>query len=90
MFRRVLQRGIDSGDFRAVDLDYTVRIVMAPLVMLALWRHSFACCEHTELDPQRYLAAYLDALLHGLQHDSARPRAVKNKKEISHVKRRKA
>jgi AcrR family transcriptional regulator len=90
MFRRVLQRGIDSGDFREIDLDYTVRIMLAPLVMLALWQHSFACCEATELDPRRYLEAYLDALLHGLQRTTARPRAAKNKKEIANAKRRKA
>ena len=67
MFRRVLQRGHDSGEFRQVDLDSTVHVALAPLVMLALWRHSFACCEPEKLQPLRYLDAYIDLLLHSLR-----------------------
>jgi AcrR family transcriptional regulator len=67
MFRRVLQRGIDAGEFREVDVDHLVHVALAPLVMLALWRHSFACCEHEQLQPERYLDTYLDMLLHSLR-----------------------
>ncbi len=66
MFRRVLQRGIDAGEFRQVDVDHLVHVALAPLVMLSVWRHSFACCEHEQLQPQCYLDTYLDMLLHGL------------------------
>jgi AcrR family transcriptional regulator len=66
MFRRVLQRGSDAGEFREVDVDYLVHVALAPLVMLAVWRHTFACCEPQKLQPERYLESYLDMLLHGL------------------------
>ena len=66
MFRRVLQRGIDAGEFREVDVDHLVHVALAPLVMLSVWRHSFAYCEHEQLQPQCYLDTYLDMLLHGL------------------------
>jgi len=66
MFRRVLQRGADAGEFREVDVDYLVHVALAPLVMLAVWRHSFACCEKEELQPERYLDSYLDMFLHSL------------------------
>jgi hypothetical protein len=66
MFRRVLQRGIDAGEFREVDVDHLVHVALAPLVMLAVWSHSFACCEREQLQPQRYLDSYLDLLLHSL------------------------
>ncbi|MCC6533989.1 MAG: TetR/AcrR family transcriptional regulator [Burkholderiales bacterium] len=63
---RLLQRGMDSGEFRSVDADYMQRIAMAPLVMLNLWMHSFSRYDAYALDPPRYLAAYLDILLAGL------------------------
>ena len=66
LFRRVLQRGTDSGEFRAVDVDHLVHVALAPLVMLAIWNHSFACCERERLHPQRYIDSYLDLLLHSL------------------------
>ena len=67
LFRRVLQRGTASGEFRAVDIDHLVHVALAPLVMLAVWSHSFACCEQEALHPQRYIDSYLDMLLHGLR-----------------------
>lgn len=66
LFRQVLQRGNDSGEFRAVDVDHLVHVALAPLVMLSVWRHSFACCEQKQLRPERYLDSYLDMLLHSL------------------------
>jgi len=71
MLRRVLQRGADAGEFRAVDVDHLVHVALAPLVMLAVWRHSFACCEREQLQPDRYLDTYLDMLLHGLHKAQA-------------------
>ena len=71
MFRRVLQRGADAGEFREVDIDHLVHVTLAPLVMLAVWRHSFACCEREKLQPRRYLDAYLDMLLHSLSKPQA-------------------
>ncbi len=71
MFGRVLQRGADTGEFREVDLDHVVHVALAPLVMLAVWGHSFACCEQEKLHPLRYLDAYLDMLLHSLQKTQA-------------------
>jgi len=66
MFRRVLKRGADAGEFREVDVDHMVHVALAPLVMLSVWSHSFACCERKQLQPQRYIDSYLDLLLHGL------------------------
>ena len=69
MFRRVLQRGADAGEFREIDVDHLVHVALAPLVMLAVWSHSFACCEKEQLQPQRYLDSYLDMLLHSLRKE---------------------
>lgn len=65
---RILQRGMDRGEFRTVDLEYGIYIVLAPLIFLAMSKHSMGACvgPGRALNPQKYLAAQLDALLHGL------------------------
>ena len=80
MFRRVLQRGTEAGEFRQVDVDHLVRVALAPLVMLSVWGHSFACCEQERLQPERYLDAYLDMLLHSLKIPQAPERKHARKK----------
>jgi AcrR family transcriptional regulator len=67
IFRSVLRRGVDTGEFREVDSEHLVHVALAPLVMLSVWSHSFACCLQEQLQPQRYIDSYLDMLLHGLQ-----------------------
>lgn len=64
---RILQRGITSGEFRPMDLPYGVYLVLAPMLFLAMWRHSVGsgCGSPQQLDPKKYLAAQLDMLLHG-------------------------
>lgn len=37
----LLRRGIESGEFRPVAIDPGVRLIVAPLLMSALWRTSF-------------------------------------------------
>jgi len=81
MFRRVLRRGTDAGEFREVDVDQMVRVALAPLVMLSVWRHSFGSCEREPLQPERYLESYLDLLLHSLRKPQA-PEANHDRKEI--------
>ncbi|MBY6260661.1 TetR/AcrR family transcriptional regulator [Azospirillum sp. 412522] len=37
----LLRRGIESGEFRPMAIDPTVRLIVAPLLMSAVWRTSF-------------------------------------------------
>lgn len=64
----ILKRGIAREEFRPMDLTHGVYLVLAPLLFLAMWKHSLgACCgDHAQLDPQKYLTAQLNMLLHGL------------------------
>lgn len=66
LVRRALRLGIEQGCFRPVDDELIVNVLMAPLIHLATWRHSFACCEPKRTDPRAYLEAYLDLVFHGL------------------------
>ena len=61
-----LERGAASGEFRRVDPDYAWRIVIAPLLLAIIWKHSFQAFEREPLDLRRHLEAQLDLLLNGL------------------------
>ena len=67
LIQRILQRGVARGEFHPMDFTYGAYLVLAPMLFLALWKHSLGICggDHTPLDPQKYLAAQLDMLLHG-------------------------
>ena len=65
---RILQRGIDRGEFRVIDLQYTAYNIMGAMVFLMNMKHSLGAClplEH-QLDPERFIAAQADILLQGL------------------------
>lgn len=66
-----LELGAAKGVFRQVDVEAQVQIILAPLLMLAIWGHSFACCAGAGIDPQRYLEAALDLILNGLRQAPA-------------------
>ena len=65
---RVLQRGVDRGEFRAIDMKYGVYIVLAPMLFLAMWKHSLgACCNAgARLVPEDYIALQVETILNGL------------------------
>lgn len=72
IFKAAIKRGIDSGEFRPVDLEYTPHICAAPVLMLMLWRNSFDLCGVQKMDPDTYLDIHTDMLVRGLLAD--RPR----------------
>jgi TetR/AcrR family transcriptional regulator len=65
---RVIQRGIQSGEFRSVDLNYAVFSILAPLMFLIMWKHSmhFCCAEGADIDPAKYLRTQADIVVQGL------------------------
>jgi len=72
LFARVLRRGIDAGEFRPVDVEYTVRIAMAPIVMGLIWKHSMVKCQIDAIDFDRQLATLIDVTLHGVMREPAK------------------
>jgi TetR/AcrR family transcriptional regulator len=73
LVRRVLQRGIDRGEFRAVDMQHAIYAVMAPLLFLVMWKHSMGpCCEAASaIDPEKFIAQHADLMVRGLLKDKA-------------------
>ncbi len=68
LVRRILQRGVDRGEFRVPDMDYAIFSISAPMIFLIMMKHSLGACmpQHYPLDPARYIASQVDTLLHGL------------------------
>jgi len=67
LLSRVLQFGIGRGEFRAVELDDTVRCIFAPLLLAMLCRHSLGRHEPTGFDPDSLCETHLQLLLNGLK-----------------------
>jgi AcrR family transcriptional regulator len=63
----VLRRGIESGEFRPVDVDHVIYCVIGPLIFSVLWQHSLGPHDDRPLDVQAVCRAHLDLLLHGLR-----------------------
>ncbi len=66
LLRTAVARGVEAGVFRPVNMEVIATLVVAPLIHLALWRHSFAACCGDRVDVAAYLDAHLDLVLHGL------------------------
>lgn len=66
LLRSVLQRGIASGEFRALDVETAIDVIIAPLLMLVIWRYSLRFCGR-EIDPETYLGTHFDLLVNGLR-----------------------
>jgi TetR/AcrR family transcriptional regulator len=68
LIRRILQRGVDRGEFRSIDMEHAVYMVLAPMLFLMSWKHSFGACgsNTTSLDPEKYLELQVQTLLYGL------------------------
>ncbi len=68
LLRRLLQRGIDRGEFRPLNLDQAVYSLIAPMIFLLMWKHSLGMCltADQQLDPVAFLDNQVDLLLHGM------------------------
>ena len=62
-----LERGMASGEFRPMPVETAIDVVIAPVLMLLIWRFSLARCQSREADPRQYLALHMDLLRQGLR-----------------------
>ena len=69
LLRRIVQRGIDRGEFRAVHVPRTVHLIVAPLVQMVTWRLTLGhCCPYTHEDkPMALIELHADLITRGLQ-----------------------
>ncbi len=70
MISRMLERGIERGEFRKIDVNQAKSVVCAPMLMLMMWKHSFGSCRLDPVSPEDYLNSFIDLFLHGVLRDS--------------------
>lgn len=68
LIRRILQRGVDSGEFDVPDMDYAIYTLLSPMIFLMLSQHASGGCTPCgqALEPKRYVSALAHTLVHGL------------------------
>lgn len=66
MIERALKRGMQRGELRKLDTEQVRHVIGAPVIMLMLWKHSFALCESKPISPIAYLNTFIDLLFDGL------------------------
>ena len=65
-FESLLQRAIDRGEFRPVDVKMMTQVLIAPVITLIMWKHSIGPCDQDDLDPYAFIECFLNTTLHGL------------------------
>ena len=81
MVSQLVQRGIERGDFRQVNVPEVVHALIAPMLFLVMHKHSIGACGmgHT-IEPKLFIATHIDLVLHGLVQRDASPQVSKTRK----------
>jgi AcrR family transcriptional regulator len=62
----IIRRGIARGEFRKIEPQHAARLCVAPMLIIMLWRTTFAQFDETPYDYQGLIDAHLQTLLKGL------------------------
>ncbi len=70
---RIIQRGIERGEFRPVNVPAAVLSMVLPMVMLCLHKHSLGACVpmEDEVDPKVFIREHIELVLGGLLREPA-------------------
>jgi AcrR family transcriptional regulator len=66
LLRKVIRKGVDSGEFRKVDVEQAARVVVAPLLFAAVWRHTFEPVASSPIELEEYFTTSLEIMIAGL------------------------
>lgn len=66
VFAEILRRGVQRGEFRAIESDLVMPTFIGPLLLMLLWRHSIGRHAERLFDPNAVVETHLDILLRGL------------------------
>jgi len=67
IFETIISRGVARGEFRDVVPGHAARLCVAPMLVLILWRTTFAQFDTAPYDYQGLVDTHLATLLHGLE-----------------------
>ena len=63
----IIRRGIERGEFRKIEPAHAARLCVAPMLIIMLWRTTFAQFDTKPYDYQGLIDAHLQTLLKGLE-----------------------
>jgi TetR/AcrR family transcriptional regulator len=68
LFTRVIERGVASGELRPVNTLEAVHVLIFPMLMMCLHKHSLGACAgaHEMMDPQSFIKTHVDVVVRGL------------------------
>ena len=69
LIERALRRGVERGEFRAIEAKHAAPIVFGPVLLMLLWRHSIGRHASFQFDPKAVVETQLAILLRGLAPD---------------------
>ena len=64
---RVIRMGIERGEFRSVDVEQTVRLAVAPVLLGMVMKHSLDACTGEAVDAGELLRLHLELFLRGIE-----------------------
>jgi AcrR family transcriptional regulator len=67
IFISIIRRGIEAGEFRKIEPQHAARLCVAPMLVILLWRTTFAQFDDKPYDYQGLIEAHLQTLLNGLK-----------------------
>jgi AcrR family transcriptional regulator len=71
LFGSLFQAGVARGEFRDLPVQHAVRLCIAPLLLGAIWRTTFAPWDATPYDYHGLVEAHIEALLRGLAREES-------------------
>ncbi len=67
LVQRILQRGVDKGEFRDIDVTHTARAVLAPMIFAAIYENSLRPYDDSPYKAEEFFNAHLRMILDGLK-----------------------
>ena len=71
LWEAILRRGIERGEFRDVPIEHGIRLCIAPVLLAAIWRTTFAQFDDKPYDIEGLIETHVDMLLRGLRKEPA-------------------
>jgi AcrR family transcriptional regulator len=70
LLETIVARGIARGEFRKVDPAHVARLCIAPILLAAFWRITFAPLDREPYDYEGLISTHIDTLLRGISEGS--------------------
>jgi AcrR family transcriptional regulator len=72
-FGAVVERAMAAGELRRLPVEHVVRLCIAPVLLAAIWKSTFATLDTDPYDYKGLIDTHLDVLFRGLAAEGASP-----------------